>query len=60
MNALLPRAIAIYAVALAVAFHLRVLFGEEPWLARTQGVAWVRYYERVPRWLLPRRRAGAR
>jgi protein-S-isoprenylcysteine O-methyltransferase Ste14 len=35
-----------------VAFHLRVLFGEEPWLARTHGEAWDKYKASVPRWLL--------
>jgi hypothetical protein len=33
-------------------FHLRVVFGEEPWLARTHGAAWTEYRARVPRWLL--------
>lgn len=42
----------IYALTLAVVFHLRVVFGEEPWLARTHGEAWVQYRNRVPRWLL--------
>jgi protein-S-isoprenylcysteine O-methyltransferase Ste14 len=36
--------------ATGVGFHLRVVFGEEPWLARTFGAAWVRYEARVPRW----------
>ena len=27
----------VYAVVVAVAFHLRVVLGEEPWLARTYG-----------------------
>jgi protein-S-isoprenylcysteine O-methyltransferase Ste14 len=40
-----------YAVAIAIGFHLRVVFGEEPWLARTHGEKWSRYQERVPRWL---------
>lgn len=44
--------IAIYAVIVAVAFHLRVVYGEEPWLARTHGAAWNQYCARVPRWLL--------
>jgi protein-S-isoprenylcysteine O-methyltransferase Ste14 len=35
-----------------VAFHLRVLFGEEPWLARTHGEAWDKYKAGAPRWLL--------
>ena len=46
-----PR-LAIYAVVVAVAFHLRVVFNEEPWLARTHGAAWDEYRARVPRWLM--------
>ena len=45
------RALAIYAVVVTLAFHLRVVFGEEPWLARKYGDEWVRYRARVPRWL---------
>jgi protein-S-isoprenylcysteine O-methyltransferase Ste14 len=41
----------VYALAVAVAFHLRVVFGEEPALKRTHGQSWARYEERVPRWL---------
>ncbi len=44
--------IAIYAVFVIAAFHLRVVFGEEPWLARTHGAVWDEYKARVPRWLL--------
>ena len=44
-------ALAEYAAIVAVAFHLRVLFGEEPWLARMHGSAWQEYKESVPRWL---------
>ncbi len=44
--------IAIYAACVFVAFHLRVVFGEEPWLARTHGERWDEYRARVPRWLL--------
>lgn len=40
-----------YALAVGIAFHLRVVFGEEPWLARTHGVAWQQYAQRVRRWL---------
>jgi protein-S-isoprenylcysteine O-methyltransferase Ste14 len=43
--------LALYAVAVLVAFHLRVVFNEEPWAARTFGDDWVRYRSRVPRWL---------
>src|SRR6187455_1266500 len=44
--------LAIYTCFVIVAFHLRVLFGEEPWLARTHGEAWDKYRASVPRWLL--------
>ena len=43
--------LALYAAGVAVAFHLRVVFGEEPWLRRTMGPAWADYAARVPRWL---------
>lgn len=42
-----------YAVTVAVCFHLRVVFGEEPWLMRTHGDSWFRYEARVPRWFGP-------
>jgi len=45
-----------YAACFAVAFHLRVVLFEEPWLARTHGAAWDAYRARVPRWLFPRPR----
>ena len=45
------RALALYALAVMVAFHLRVVFGEEPWLAHTHGDAWDRYRAAVPRWV---------
>ena len=44
--------IAIYAGFVIGAFQLRVVYGEEPWLARTHGSAWDEYRARVPRWLL--------
>jgi protein-S-isoprenylcysteine O-methyltransferase Ste14 len=44
--------LAVYAVSVLVGFHLRVVFGEEPWLARTHGAAWDEYKSKVPRWLL--------
>lgn len=44
-------ALLVYALAVALAFHLRVVFGEEPWLARTHGEAWTLYARRVRRWL---------
>lgn len=40
-----------YAAAVAVAFHLRVVTYEEPWLARTFGAEWLAYRARVPRWV---------
>jgi len=40
-----------YALGVAIAFHLRVAWGEEPWLARTHGEQWQQYKQRVPRWL---------
>lgn len=40
----------VYAAAVAVVFHLRVVLGEEPWLARTHGARWRAYARRVPRW----------
>ena len=42
----------IYASALAVAFHLRVVLGEEPWLDRRYGEQWAEYRASVPRWLV--------
>jgi protein-S-isoprenylcysteine O-methyltransferase Ste14 len=41
----------VYAAAVVLAFHLRVVLGEEPWLARTHGNLWEQYKSRVPRWL---------
>ena len=49
------RPLAIYAIVVTTAFHLRVVFGEEPWLARTYGADWERYKGYVPRWLGVRR-----
>jgi protein-S-isoprenylcysteine O-methyltransferase Ste14 len=40
----------VYVVAVAVAFHLRVVWGEEPALARTFGAEWQVYCRTVPRW----------
>ena len=40
-----------YAAVAVLAFHLRVVLGEEPWLARTHGILWEQYKRRVPRWL---------
>lgn len=44
------RAMFIYAIAIMIVFHLRVVFFEEPWLARTHGEEFERYRARVPRW----------
>jgi len=44
-----------YAVVVMVVFQVRVMLFEEPFLARTQGDAWLRYRSRVPRWCGPRR-----
>ena len=40
----------VYAIIVAIAFHLRVVLGEEPWLARTHSAQWQEYASRVPRW----------
>ncbi|HEY5808288.1 MAG TPA: isoprenylcysteine carboxylmethyltransferase family protein [Povalibacter sp.] len=40
-----------YTLFVVVAFHLRVVLGEEPWLARTHGQEWSGYTGRVRRWL---------
>ena len=45
------RVLLTYTLAVMGVFHLRVVFGEEPWLARTHREAWARYAARVPRWL---------
>lgn len=45
------RALLIYTITVAVLFHLRVLWHEEPWLARTFPAEWPGYKSRVPRWL---------
>jgi protein-S-isoprenylcysteine O-methyltransferase Ste14 len=44
------RALSLYAVAVAIAFQLRVVSHEEPWLERTFGDTWPRYKAAVPRW----------
>ena len=49
-------ALVLYALIVMVAFHLRVLLNEEPYLARTHGRRWDDYRSRVPRWLFPSRR----
>ena len=40
-----------YTVLVGCAFHLRVVFGEEPWLEKTFGEDWRTYKYEVPRWL---------
>lgn len=39
-----------YAILVAIGFHLRVVLGEEPWLAQRHGAQWVAYRSRVRRW----------
>jgi protein-S-isoprenylcysteine O-methyltransferase Ste14 len=41
----------VYAAVVLLAFHIRVVTGEEPWLKRTFGADWESYRARVPRWL---------
>lgn len=43
--------VAAYAVAGAIGFHLRVVYFEEPWLAKTFTAEWSRYAGAVRRWL---------
>lgn len=43
--------LALYAVAVAILFHLRVVLREEPRLEREFGEAWLRYRADVPRWI---------
>jgi protein-S-isoprenylcysteine O-methyltransferase Ste14 len=43
----------IYAGVLAVAFQLRVVLGEEPFLAEVHGQEWATYKADVPRWFNP-------
>lgn len=44
-------ALAVYLLVLAAAFHLRILFYEEPWLRRQFGAEWECYSKSVPRWI---------
>ena len=46
----------VYALAMMVVFHIRVVFFEEAWLARTHREEWTRYAARVPRWVFRTRR----
>ena len=57
------RALALYWLALIVIFHLRVVFFEETWLAKSFPAEWHAYRAAVPRWLpriSPGMRAGTR
>lgn len=45
------RALSVYAGFVALAFHLRIVFHEEPWLARKHGAAWLAYRASAPRWI---------
>jgi len=47
--------LALYAGAVLVLFHLRVVLYEEPVLARAFGAEWARYRAEVPRWVGPSR-----
>ncbi len=49
-------ALALYALAVGIAFHLFVVFYEEPTLRRLFGPAYEEYRGEVPRWLGPRGR----
>lgn len=44
------RTLTVYALGIGLAFHLRVVFWEEPTLARLHGEAWTRYRASVRRW----------
>lgn len=48
--------LAIYTLVVVAAFYLRVVFGEEPYLARTHGEQWAQYVAQVPRWFGVRRK----
>jgi protein-S-isoprenylcysteine O-methyltransferase Ste14 len=45
------RTLLVYALAVMTAFHLRVVFAEEPWLAKTHGESWTAYRRQVRRWV---------
>jgi len=42
--------LAVCALLVMLSFHLRVVFGEEPWLARRHGGQWEHHKGAVPRW----------
>jgi protein-S-isoprenylcysteine O-methyltransferase Ste14 len=43
--------LALYAAAVTLLFHLRVILHEEPRLEREFGAEWTRYEAAVPRWI---------
>ena len=45
------RALVLYTIGLGIAFHLRILFYEEPRLEALFDDEWLGYRRRVPRWL---------
>jgi protein-S-isoprenylcysteine O-methyltransferase Ste14 len=45
------RSLLIYTLVVLAAFHLRVVYAEEPWLAKTHGDAWEVYRRQVRRWV---------
>ncbi len=47
----LSSALAIYALTVIAAFHLRITLAEEPWLAQKHGEEWQNYARNVRRWL---------
>jgi pimeloyl-ACP methyl ester carboxylesterase/protein-S-isoprenylcysteine O-methyltransferase Ste14 len=49
----------LYAAGVMVAFHVRVVSMEEPWLAQTHRDEWRRYAARTPRWIFRSRRGLA-
>lgn len=49
--AYMNRALVIYAACIATAFHVRIVYGEEPFLDRSYGLQWRRYRASTPRWI---------
>ena len=41
----------VYTLVVTIGLHLRLVFGEEPWLAQRHGDRWLRYAAGVARWL---------
>ena len=50
--------LALYMIGVALAFHFRVVHGEEPALARAHGERWHTYAKSAPRWLWQRSRTS--